>query len=94
MHEHQRFFFRLPVNRLGGPLSESWEARGRRWWPEMAAVYLIHARKRVAALTPLRPSWRSRARVVGGMPEPSMRKVIVPLGEPAEGHNEADPKPR
>lgn len=31
---------------------------GDRWWPMMAGVYLLVARKRVAGLTPIRPQWR------------------------------------
>jgi SAM-dependent methyltransferase len=33
---------------------------GDRWWPMMAGVYLLVARKRVAGLTPIRPQWRLR----------------------------------
>ncbi len=93
-HEHQRFFFRLPVNRWGGSLSDEWESRGKRWWPEMAACYIIHARKRVAAMTPLRPSWRTRARVVGGVPEPSLRHVVVRIADDDDNRPEKDPKSR
>jgi len=48
---------------------------GDRWWPMMAGVYLLVAKKRVAGMTPIRPQWRfqliknglgqSRGRVVG-----------------------------
>lgn len=31
---------------------------GDRWWPMMAGVYLLVARKRVAGMTVLRPQWR------------------------------------
>jgi len=31
---------------------------GDRWWPMMAGVYVLVARKRVAGLTPIRPKWR------------------------------------
>ena len=73
--DYQRFFFRLPLQRRGAPISGSWEQFGRRWWPELAACHLVCARKRVASVTPVRPSWRQRARVVGGVPEPSLRQV-------------------
>ena len=33
---------------------------GDRWWPMMAGVYLLVARKRVAGLTPIRPQWRMK----------------------------------
>ena len=76
VYDHQRFFFRFPVSGMGQPVSREWEQRGKRWWPELAACYLLHARKRVVALTPMRPKWRARARVVGGVPEPSLRNVV------------------
>ena len=76
VYDHQRFFFRLPLTGMGHPPSPEWEQRGKRWWPELAACYLLHARKRVAAITPVMPSWRKRARVVGGVPEPSLRNVV------------------
>ena len=31
---------------------------GDRWWPMMAGVYLLVAKKRVAGMTPIRPQWR------------------------------------
>jgi len=39
-------------------------------WP--AAAYLIKARKRVYTLTPIRPRWRERRPVLGGLVEPSI----------------------
>lgn len=37
---------------------------GDRWWPLMAGVYLVVAKKRVAGMTPLRVEWK-REKVVG-----------------------------
>jgi SAM-dependent methyltransferase len=38
-----------------------------------AGAYLLKARKRVYAVTPIRPRWRARAKVVGGLIEPTTR---------------------
>jgi SAM-dependent methyltransferase len=39
---------------------------GDRWWPMMAATYLLVAKKRVVGMTPLRVSWKTRPRLVAG----------------------------
>lgn len=84
--EHRRFFFKLPFTRDRRVLSAKWEARGQRWWPELAACYALTVRKRVAAVTPVRPRWRERAKVVGGLVEPSMRDGgrVVRLPSPSD----------
>jgi len=47
---------------------------GGRFWSPMGGVYVIRAVKRVATLTPLRPSWAARrALLPGGAIEPSAR---------------------
>jgi len=68
-----RYFFRwpLPGNKAGG--SGKWERRGQAWWPELAACYMLSARKRVSTLTPVRPLWRRQPKVVAGLAEPSTR---------------------
>jgi SAM-dependent methyltransferase len=38
------------------------EQAGDRWWPLMAAVYLLVAKKRVFGMTPLPIAWKSRER--------------------------------
>lgn len=54
------------------------EPVGRRVWPPFGGVYAIRAVKRVSTLTPLRPSWKSRRRVLhGGAVEPSPRRVVA-----------------
>lgn len=71
--ERQRFFFKLP--RQGGPqvLSEAWQRRGERFWPELAACYMLRAQKRLRTLTPIRQRWTRPAKVVAGLVEPSAR---------------------
>ncbi len=72
----RRAFFRPPVGHPGllrrlGFL----ERAGRRAWPLLGAVYVVLARKRVIALTPVRPRWRPRRALVpaGGLAEPTPR---------------------
>ncbi|MEE8526960.1 MAG: hypothetical protein V3S70_00170, partial [Gammaproteobacteria bacterium] len=50
-----------------------WEQRGQRWWPELSACYMLTAQKRISTLTPVRPAWRTKAKVVTGLAEPSTR---------------------
>ncbi|MCH8117077.1 MAG: methyltransferase domain-containing protein [Proteobacteria bacterium] len=75
MHIHgvTRYFFRwpLPGDRGGG--SRQWEQRGQRWWPELSACYMLTAQKRFSTLTPVRPVWRTQAKVVTGVASPSTR---------------------
>ncbi len=57
--------------RRGVPLMD---ALGARFWPLLGGVYVIRAVKRVATLTPLRPSWAKRsALLAGGAVEPTAR---------------------
>ncbi len=69
----QRYFFRwpLPGNKARG--AQKWERRGKAWWPELAACYMLSAQKRVSTLTPVRPVWRRKPKVVAGLAEPSTR---------------------
>jgi SAM-dependent methyltransferase len=46
---------------------------GETLWPMFAGGYLLKARKRVYTLTPIRPRWRLRPKVVGGLIEPTTR---------------------
>lgn len=49
------------------------EPMGNRWWPMMAGVYVVTARKREAAMTPLTPSWKSRRSMAPGLARPVAR---------------------
>lgn len=72
--EARRYLFTWPWGPAaprGLPLLES---AGERLWPFLAGAYLLKARKRVYSQTPVRLSWRKRARVVGGgLLEPTRR---------------------
>lgn len=61
----ERYFFRPPLqqHRLMNRLK--WlEAVGQRLWPLLGGSYILVAKKRVETLTPIRPRWSARQRVV------------------------------
>ena len=64
-----RYFFRWPLPLIRGASSSRWE----RWWPELAACYMLTAQKRVSPLTPVKPVWRTKPKVVAGLAEPTNR---------------------
>ena len=68
-----RYFFRWPLPGNKSPSLQTWENRGRRFWPELAACYMLVAQKRVFTLTPMKKPWRLRPKVVGGIAEPTTR---------------------
>jgi SAM-dependent methyltransferase len=51
------------------------ERAGRRAWPRFSGAYLLHARKRVYSMTPLRLRNRLRTAVIGGLAEPAARRA-------------------
>ncbi len=67
IHGLTRFFFRWPLPGNSGPSSRSWERRGQRLWPELAACYMLTAQKRVSTLTPVRTRWLRKSQVVVGL---------------------------
>ncbi|MEM7432719.1 MAG: class I SAM-dependent methyltransferase [Pseudomonadota bacterium] len=67
IHGSTRYFFRWPLPGNRRATSTTWEQRGQRWWPELAACYMLTAQKRVSTLTPVRPQWRSKPKVVAGL---------------------------
>ncbi len=74
IHGLSRYFFRWPLPGNGGPLSQTWEHRGQRWWPEFAACYMLTAQKRMMTMTPVKKvQWRSRPKVVASLAKPSTR---------------------
>jgi SAM-dependent methyltransferase len=73
----RRYLFTPPWG-SSAPSSQSFlERSGDRLWPLLASGYMLKARKRVYALTPIRPRWRLRTKVVGGLIEPTMRNSNV-----------------
>lgn len=68
-----QYFFHWPLPGNKARASAKWERRGQAWWPELAACYMLTAQKRVSTLTPVRPVWRTKPKVVTGLAEPSTR---------------------
>lgn len=77
IQQNERYFFRWPVSGNRAPGSPDWERRGGRWWPELAACYMLKAQKRVVTLTPVRKPWLARPKVVGGLIEPTSRVTHI-----------------
>ena len=73
LHGVTRYFFRWPLPGNRGASSAKWEQHGQRWWPELAACYMLTAQKRVSTLTPARPVWRRKPNVVVGLAETTNR---------------------
>lgn len=69
----RRYLFTGPWGGAHPRLQHLAETAGSHAWPLSAGAYLIKARKRVYALTPIRPRWRTRKAVVGGLLEPTTR---------------------
>jgi len=73
IHGVMRYFFRWPLPAIRRASSSKWEQRGQRWWPELAACYMLTAQKRVSTLTPVKPVWRRKPKVVAGLAETTNR---------------------
>ena len=52
---------------------------GDRWWPLMAGVYLVVAKKRVVGVTPLPLSWKTKRAVAAGAAQSTARGMILPF---------------
>jgi SAM-dependent methyltransferase len=52
---------------------------GDRWWPMMAGVYLVVAKKRVVGVTPLPLSWKTKRAVGRAATQPAARGMILPF---------------
>ncbi len=63
----RRYLFSLPFSASSPSSQRFFERTGNHLWPMFAGGYLLKARKRVYTLTPIRPRWRLRTKVVGGL---------------------------
>lgn len=52
---------------------------GDRWWPLMAGVYLVVAKKRVVGVTPLPIEWKKQRLVGSVVARPMTRGIVVPF---------------
>ena len=68
----QRYLFTWPWGSATPPAQRLLERVGNSALPLFAGGYLLRARKRVYTLTPVRPRWRVRKQVVGGLIEPTV----------------------
>jgi SAM-dependent methyltransferase len=72
----RRYLFVPPWNQPLAVRSRRWlERHGPRFVPLLAGAYLVKARKRVRAVTPIRPAWQRAPAVVGGLAEPTSRNA-------------------
>ncbi len=53
------------------------EKMGDRWWPMMAAVYLVVAKKRVLGVTPLPLTWKTKRLVGNVASQPAARGMVL-----------------
>lgn len=58
------------------------EKAGDRWWPMMAAVYLLVAKKRVVGMTPLPVSWKTKEATGPVATEPASRSALQRAASP------------
>jgi hypothetical protein len=70
----KRYLFTLPFGRAAPGMQRLVELLGTHAWPLFAGAYMLKARKRVYAVTPIRMRWRART-VVGGLAEPAARRT-------------------
>ncbi len=49
------------------------EKIGSRFWPRFGSIYMIKAVKRVSRLTPIKPAWKRRPRLLAQVVEPTPR---------------------
>jgi len=72
----QRYLYAPPIAGLQAAKARGFIERfGRRAWPRFSGAYLLHARKRVHSMTPVRLRQRLRTAVIGGLAEPAARRV-------------------
>jgi SAM-dependent methyltransferase len=70
------YLFAPPWNRLFTARTSRWlEQHAARFASPLSAAYLVKARKRVRAVTPIRPAWQRTPAVVGGIAEPTSRNA-------------------
>jgi SAM-dependent methyltransferase len=70
------YLFAPPWQGFWPPAAGRWlESRGRRFAAPLAGAYLLKARKRVLAMTPIRPVWQRTPKLVGGLAKPTSRSA-------------------
>lgn len=76
VEETEVFMFRPPMEseKIMHKL-EFMEKIGPRLWPRLGSVYMIRAVKRVSTLTPVKPIWKRRPRLLSHVVEPTTRGI-------------------
>jgi SAM-dependent methyltransferase len=70
-----RYLYAPPLRALRTSQARGWFERvGRRAWPRLSGAYLLHARKRIHSMTPVRLRNRMRTAVIG-IAEPAARRA-------------------
>lgn len=71
----RRYFFRPPVSKGNTLQHLKWlETLGQWCWPFLGGGYVLVAKKRVITLTPIKPAWAERRKLIpGGVAEPVAR---------------------
>lgn len=71
-----RYLYAPPLASLAAARARGLLERvGRRAWPRFSGAYLLHARKRVHSMTPVRLRKRMRTAVIGAVAEPAARRI-------------------
>jgi len=72
----RRYLFTPPWQGLAAGRAPAWlEDRGPQFAAPFAGAYLLKARKRVHAITPIRPVWQKKPQLVGGLAKPTSRSA-------------------
>ncbi len=72
----ERYLYAPPIAGLRAARARGFlERLGRHAWRRFSGAYLLHARKRVHSMTPVRLRQRLRTAVIGGLAEPAARRV-------------------
>jgi SAM-dependent methyltransferase len=70
----RRYLFTPPWQGLANVRAPAWlKARGLERAAPFAGAYLLKARKRVHAITPIKPVWQKTPKLVGGLAKPTSR---------------------
>lgn len=83
--ETRRYLYSPPFRRCQrGRVQTCLEQAGRNFWPRLSGAYLLKARKRVYAVTPLALRTRMRRTVITGLAEPAtrVRALLSPSSTP------------
>ncbi len=76
-------YYRPPIQHEGAMHRMHFlDKAGDRWWPLMAGMYMVVAKKRVVGITPLPVEWKKSSLVGYGVARPVARGIVVPFQRP------------